>query len=373
MNQCAQCAQEIHESATLCESCRLTALERLFDEASLSARPGSVASAPVKPIALLTAGTNSEPVTESAAVPVVPVVEHRPSEVETLQLASTPDDALPPPTMDELRQLTLPVPPTDMALAGDVSLARTNEAFDDWNIPGLSVLKEPAATSLSVSAPAPNQPVLSEAERVPAATSSGQLPISAMDAMSGPAASAAQPVEDVSHVATQSVQPSMPLANDFLAAFSVTPLPAASVPLPDGASEAALAPDPAAVPAPGAVSGPPAVTLPLAGSQAPAVPYLPEISQPLVTSEPASAPSRESVIGVPVGSTFSADRWLEGLEQPAELEPPAAVTTALVGGGAAVTEPLVTDLPVTDRATVPVAPEFSTPPPIEPPDPRRPR
>jgi len=237
-------------------------------------------------------------------------------------------------------------------------------AFDEWNIPGLTTVRhEPPASSLSVTAQRPTPSVTREPEIVPAAAMTETLPISGEHATSGLATSSAQSVEGVPRVVEQSVQRSTPREEDFLPGFVVAPLPAVNLPLTGAASEPTVVSDPAAAtppaaPTPLAVPAPPAMSVPLTVLQAPVVPYPSAMSQPLVISETATVPGGES-FDIPEASTFSADRWLAGLEQTPMTEPAAPLTTAPTGG-VVVFEPFVTE-----QTTVPEALEAVALPPIE--------
>src|SRR5262245_4379748 len=117
MNQCAQCAQEIDQSATMCESCRRAALERLFDEVSLTPRPApvtpvTVVPAAASPAALFTAGVAESSVTLPSDVSTVSVLENRatPVEITTSAWSDVPQLATgpAPAPIDDLEQPILP-------------------------------------------------------------------------------------------------------------------------------------------------------------------------------------------------------------------------------------------------------------------------
>jgi len=320
MNQCAQCAQEIHESATLCESCRRAALERLFDEASLTARPLSVEPAATKPAALLTAGTSGEPaVTESPDVSLVPVERPVPA-VEAVTPASDAGDALRPQTVDELTQLTPPVLATPAPAAADVSAPRVDSDLDEWTLPDFPALPQtPTASSLSsLSTTAPDPP----------------------------------PVEEIPLATAQSAAQNTLPAQDFLATFAIAPLESWSAPARSEVSE------PAVSAAPPIADFVPAVGTSLA-SDSDTVSDAPLMQWPEM-SVPANPPVPDPEPDVAAAPAPSLDEWW-ALQQRASA-PTASVEARPLAGEAPIE--LVTDpLPSAAFAAVPAPHVLASEPP----------
>jgi hypothetical protein len=155
MNQCAQCAQEIPDTATMCDSCRLTALERLFDEVSLNAKQASAASttpASAAPLANQPADAQSAADQETAMLvpePLTPAAH--------VSSPAFSNDALRPPTVEELNELT-PQVSAPVTSPSDINGSRAphhDAASNEWVFPDLNAVRQVPVVSQPSALPIP--------------------------------------------------------------------------------------------------------------------------------------------------------------------------------------------------------------------------
>jgi hypothetical protein len=237
MNQCAHCAQEIPDSATICDSCRLTELERLFDEASLKVRAAPAVSP--EPVAPLSPGPELVPtVTGPADVFRHPVVEPAAPLADEMRPASA-DDALRPPTIDELRRL-IPTVTTTIAPPAGSDRSSDHAASTDWIFPGETAAPpQPADSSQSFKSSAPARQPVPDTFAVPERTPAEPPAAAATPTVSGVQGWQTPPLRDPAAMVppAQESEPDPPVVTTWIAEGALSQLSSGSQPSVPSATE----------------------------------------------------------------------------------------------------------------------------------------